>query len=45
MFLLTCLYTQNSEAHFIANFLSLVLVTVPKLPSFYHVRLFNINKY
>lgn len=45
LFLLTCLYTQNSETHFFANFLSLVLVTLPKLPSFHHVRLFNINKY
>ena len=45
LFLLTCLYTKNSEAHFLVNFLSLILVTIPKLPRFHHVRLFNINKY
>ncbi|CRL08364.1 CLUMA_CG021236, isoform A [Clunio marinus] len=45
LFLLTCLYTQNSESHFMANFISLIVVTLPKLPMFHHVRLFNINKY
>lgn len=45
LFLLTCLYTRNDEIHFIANFLSLVLVIIPKLPAFHHRRLFGINKY
>ncbi|KAH8329644.1 hypothetical protein KR074_005919 [Drosophila pseudoananassae] len=45
LFLLTCLYTRNSTEHFIANFVSLVVVTLPKLPQFHGVRLFNINKY
>jgi len=45
LFLLTCLYTQNSEIHFCFNFFSLILVIIPKLPKFHHVRLFNINKY
>ncbi|EDV96624.1 ORM1-like protein [Drosophila grimshawi] len=45
LFLLTCLYTRNSTEHFIANFISLVVVTLPKLPQFHGVRLFNINKY
>ncbi|XP_053953359.1 ORM1-like protein [Anastrepha obliqua] len=45
LFLLTCIYTRNDPDHFIANFISLVLVTLPKLPQFHGVRLFNINKY
>ncbi|XP_034484005.1 ORM1-like protein [Drosophila innubila] len=45
LFLLTCLYTRNNTEHFIANFISLVVVTLPKLPQFHGVRLFNINKY
>jgi hypothetical protein len=45
LFFLTCLYTQNSEAHFVINFVSLVVVTAPKFPIFHHRRLFNINKY
>lgn len=45
LFLLTCLYTQNNETHFIFNFLSLVLCIIPKLPAFHHRRLFGINKY
>ncbi|XP_004522193.1 ORM1-like protein [Ceratitis capitata] len=45
LFLLTCIYTRNDPDHFIANFISLVVVTLPKLPQFHGVRLFNINKY
>lgn len=45
LFLLTCLYTRNNSEHFIANFLSLVVVLLPKLPQFHGVRLFDINKY
>jgi ORMDL family len=45
LFLLTCLYTENSEAHFLANFISLIVVILPKLPSFHHVRILGINKY
>jgi hypothetical protein len=45
LFLLTCLYTKNEETHFIINFISLILVIVPKLPFFHRKRLFNINKY
>jgi hypothetical protein len=45
LFLLTSLYTKNNEYHFITNFISLIFVIVPKLPSFHHRRLFNINKY
>ncbi|EAL40351.3 AGAP010566-PA [Anopheles gambiae str. PEST] len=45
LFLLTCLYTRNDIDHFIVNFISLVVVLVPKLPQFHGVRLFGINKY
>lgn len=45
LFLLTCLYTKNDEIHFIANFISLIVCIIPKLPSFHHRRLFGINKY
>lgn len=44
-FLLACLYTKNDQDHFIANFLSLIVVLLPKLPQFHGVRLFGINKY
>uniref|UniRef100_A0A182VTB6 ORM1-like protein n=2 Tax=Myzomyia TaxID=59140 RepID=A0A182VTB6_9DIPT len=45
LFLLTCLYTRNDNDHFIVNFISLVVVLVPKLPQFHGVRLFGINRY
>ncbi|RZF37441.1 hypothetical protein LSTR_LSTR013450 [Laodelphax striatellus] len=45
LFLLTCFYTRNATNHFIINFISLVLVVLPKLPQFHKVRLFGINKY
>ncbi|CAD7080337.1 unnamed protein product [Hermetia illucens] len=45
LFLLTCLYTRNDSDHFITNFISLIVVLLPKLPQFHGVRLFNINKY
>ncbi|XP_063695703.1 ORM1-like protein [Culicoides brevitarsis] len=45
IFLLACLYTKNDQDHFIANFLSLIVVLLPKLPQFHGVRLFGINKY
>lgn len=44
-FLLACVYTKNDQDHFIANFLSLTVVLLPKLPQFHGVRLFGINKY
>ncbi|CAO1310215.1 unnamed protein product [Diamesa hyperborea] len=45
LFLLTCIYTKNSPEHFIANFISLVVILLPKMPVFHHLRLFGINKY
>lgn len=45
LFLLTCFYTKNETSHFIVNFISLVVVTVPKLPQLHRVRIFGINKY
>uniref|UniRef100_A0A182P8H6 ORM1-like protein 3 n=1 Tax=Anopheles epiroticus TaxID=199890 RepID=A0A182P8H6_9DIPT len=45
LFLLTCMYTRNDIDHFTVNFISLVVVLVPKLPQFHGVRLFGINKY
>ncbi|KAJ6650099.1 ORM1-like protein [Pseudolycoriella hygida] len=45
IFLLTCFYTKNDVGHFAVNFLSLIVVLIPKLPQFHGVRLFGINKY
>uniref|UniRef100_A0A0K8SMG9 ORM1-like protein n=3 Tax=Lygus hesperus TaxID=30085 RepID=A0A0K8SMG9_LYGHE len=45
LFFLTCFYTDYEPHHFVANFLSVILVTLPKLPLFHKVRLFGINKY
>lgn len=45
MFFLTCFYTKNDPNHFAVNFVSLIFVTLPKLPQFHEVRLFGINKY
>ncbi|KAL1138039.1 hypothetical protein AAG570_009734 [Ranatra chinensis] len=45
LFLLTCFYTHHESRHFAVNFVSLVLVILPKLPQFHRVRLFGINKY
>uniref|UniRef100_A0A1L8DTT5 Putative ormdl family n=1 Tax=Nyssomyia neivai TaxID=330878 RepID=A0A1L8DTT5_9DIPT len=45
LFLLTCMYTKNDNDHFVANFLSLIVVLLPKMPQFHGVRLFGINKY
>jgi len=44
-FLLTSFYTRYATSHFIVNFVSMVLVVLPKLPQFHRVRLFGINKY
>lgn len=44
-FLLACIYTKNDVSHFTVNFLSLMVVLIPKLPQFHGVRLFGINKY
>lgn len=45
LFMLTCLYTRYKTEHFVANFMSLVVVVLPKLPQFHGVRLFGINRY
>ncbi|XP_023704644.1 ORM1-like protein 3 isoform X3 [Cryptotermes secundus] len=45
LFLLTSFYTRYATSHFIVNFISMVLVVLPKLPQFHRVRLFGINKY
>ncbi|KAJ9588243.1 hypothetical protein L9F63_018407 [Diploptera punctata] len=45
LFLLTSFYTKYATSHFIVNFISMVLVVLPKLPQFHRVRLFGINKY
>ncbi|XP_037031632.1 ORM1-like protein [Bradysia coprophila] len=45
IFLLACIYTKNDVSHFTVNFLSLMVVLIPKLPQFHGVRLFGINKY
>uniref|UniRef100_A0A069DNY3 Putative conserved plasma membrane protein n=1 Tax=Panstrongylus megistus TaxID=65343 RepID=A0A069DNY3_9HEMI len=45
LFFLTCFYTNNDPNHFAINFISVTLVTLPKLPQFHEVRLFGINKY
>lgn len=44
-FLMTCMYTKNNPNHFVINFISLLIVLLPKLPQFHGVRLFGINKY
>ncbi|KAG8230830.1 hypothetical protein J437_LFUL010227 [Ladona fulva] len=45
LFILTSFYTKYDTYHFIVNFISLVVVVLPKLPQFHEVRLFGINKY
>ncbi|KAF4520679.1 hypothetical protein B566_EDAN006355 [Ephemera danica] len=45
LFLLTSFYTKNNNVHFIVNIVSLIVVTLPKLPQFHRVRLFGINRY
>lgn len=45
LFLLTSFYTRYATGHFIVNFVSMMLVVLPKLPQFHRVRLFGINKY
>ncbi|XP_065339787.1 ORM1-like protein 3 [Cloeon dipterum] len=45
MFLLTTFYTKYDNVHFIINFVSLLIVLLPKLPQFHEVRLFGINRY
>lgn len=44
-FLLTSFYTKYDSLHFVINFVSLVIVILPKLPQFHRVRIFGINKY
>jgi len=45
LFLFTSFYTRHDTGHFLPNFVSLMLVLIPKLPQFHRVRLFGINKY
>uniref|UniRef100_A0A1I8IFC5 Ormdl n=2 Tax=Macrostomum lignano TaxID=282301 RepID=A0A1I8IFC5_9PLAT len=46
VFLLATFYSRYDQIHFIANALSLVVLSIaPKLPMFYRVRLFGINKW
>lgn len=45
LFILASYYSDYNATHFAINFLVLALCLLPKLPSFYKVRLFGINKY
>ncbi|XP_066998150.2 ORM1-like protein [Anabrus simplex] len=45
LFFLTTIYTRYAADHFLVNFISMVIVVLPKLPQFHEVRLFGINKY
>jgi len=45
LFFLVSFYTRYDKAHFVPNFVSMMLVLIPKLPQFHCVRLFGINKY
>uniref|UniRef100_T1JB06 ORM1-like protein 3 n=1 Tax=Strigamia maritima TaxID=126957 RepID=T1JB06_STRMM len=45
LFFLTSFYTKYDSLHFGINFVTLILVLLPKLPQFHKVRLFGINKY
>ncbi|XP_049809945.1 ORM1-like protein 3 [Schistocerca nitens] len=45
LFFLASYYTRYATGHFIVNFVSMMLVLLPKLPQFHRVRLFGINKY
>uniref|UniRef100_A0A8C5ZUM7 ORM1-like protein 2 n=1 Tax=Marmota marmota marmota TaxID=9994 RepID=A0A8C5ZUM7_MARMA len=45
LYLLASFYTKYDAAHFLINTTSLLSVLLPKLPQFYRVRLFGINKY
>jgi len=45
LFFLVSFYTSYDTNHFVPNFVSMMLVLLPKLPQFHCVRLFGINKY
>jgi len=45
LFFLVSFYTKYDTSHFVPNFVSMMLVLIPKLPQFHCVRLFGINKY
>lgn len=45
MFFLASYYTRYDAMHFLVNFVTLIVVVIPKLESFHKVRLFGINKY
>lgn len=44
-FFLASYYTRYDAMHFLVNFVTLIVVVIPKLESFHKVRLFGINKY
>lgn len=45
-FILASFYTQYDPVHFVINASTLVLLAIlPKLPQFYRVRVFGINRW